>query len=277
MNSRPSLLSLTASQVRYQNRVFWRTPIAAVFTLAFPLMFLVLFNLLFEGTIEAAGRAPLTIVQFYAPSLAVFAAASATYTNLAVGTAIARDEGILKRFRGTPLPPWTYLAGRVVSAMWIAALAVVAMLGIGALAYGLEIRAATLPAAVVTFAVGVACFASLGVAVAGIAKTGDAAPALANFTILPLAFISDVFLPLEDPPRWLATVADVFPLKHFARSFQDAFSPFTTGSGFRWASLAVMAVWAVIGLVIAARTFGWEPRGAGPRRRGRRRSPARGT
>ena len=277
MSSRPSVLRLTAAQVRYQNRVFWRTPISAVFTLAFPLMFLVLFNLLFEGTIRVAGRAPLTIVQFYAPSLAVFAAASATYTNLAVGTAIARDDGILKRFRGTPLPAWSYLAGRVGSAMWIAALAVTVMLGIGVAAYGLEVRVATLAAAVVTFAVGVACFASLGVAAAGIAKSGDAAPALANFTILPLAFISDVFLPIEDPPQWLATVADVFPLKHFARAFQDAFSPATTGVGFRWGSLAVMAVWTVIGLVVAARTFGWEPRTAGSNRRGRRPSPGRGT
>ncbi|MFH2071505.1 MAG: ABC transporter permease [Actinomycetota bacterium] len=270
------MLRLTAAQVRYQNRAFWRTPISAVFTLAFPLMFLVLFNLLFEGTIRVAGRAPLTIVQFYAPSLAVFAAASATYTNLAVGTAIARDDGILKRFRGTPLPAWSYLAGRVGSAMWIAALAVTVMLGIGVAAYGLEVRVATLAAAVVTFAVGVACFASLGVAAAGIAKSGDAAPALANFTILPLAFISDVFLPIEDPPQWLATVADVFPLKHFARAFQDAFSPATTGAGFRWGSLAVMAAWTVIGLVVAARTFGWEPRAPGSGRRGRRPPPGGG-
>jgi ABC-2 type transport system permease protein len=275
--ARPTLPRLVADQVRYQNRVFWRTPISAVFTLAFPLLFLVLFDLLLAGTIDAGGRdMPLTVVQFYAPSLAVFAAASATYTNLAVGTAIARDQGILKRFRGTPLPPWTYLGGRIGSAVWIAALAVVMMLGVGALAYGLEIRAATLAAAVATFAVGAACFAALGVAVAGLARTGEAAPALANFTILPLAFISDVFLPIERPPRWLSTLADVFPLKHFARSFQDAFSPFTTGSGFRWGSLAVMAAWAVVGVVVAMRTFGWEPRG-GSRRRGSPPSPRRGT
>jgi ABC-2 type transport system permease protein len=277
MAERPSLLRLTAAQVRYQNRIFWRTPIAAVFTLAFPLMFLVLFNLLFHGTIKITGRNPLTIAQFYTPSLAVFAAASATYTNLATGTAIARDAGILKRFRGTPLPAWSYLAGRVGSAMWIALLAVIVMLAVGVLAYGLELRAVTLPAAALTFAVGVACFASLGVAVAGLAKSGDAAPALANFTILPLAFISDIFLPLDNPPRWLVAVADVFPLKHFSRAFQDAFSPFTTGWGFRWGSLAVMALWAVIGAVVALRTFGWDPRAARSPRHGRRSSPGRGS
>ncbi len=129
MSSRTPALLLTMNQVRYQNKMFWRTPIGAVFTIAFPLMFLVLFNLLFDGTIDVTGRTPLTVAQFYTPSLAVFAAASATYTNLAVGTAIARDDGILKRFRGTPLPPWSYLAGRIGSAMWIAMLAVMLMLG----------------------------------------------------------------------------------------------------------------------------------------------------
>jgi ABC-2 type transport system permease protein len=263
--------------VRYQNRIFWRTPISAVFTLAFPLMFLVLFNLLFEGTFEMAGRGPLSVVQFYAPSLAVFAAASATYTNLAVGTAIARDEGILKRFRGTPLPPWSYLAGRIGSAVWIAALAVTLMLAVGALAFGLEVRAGALPSIVLTFVVGVACFASLGVAMAGIAGSAEAAPALANFTILPLAFVSDVFLPLESPPEWLRTVADVFPLRHFATAFGEPFSPHG-GTGPDWGALAVMGLWTLVGLVVAIRRFGWEPRRPlGARRRGRRTSPARGT
>ena len=262
-----------AGQVRYQNRVFWRTPIAAAFTLAFPLMFLLLFNLLFDGLMDIPGREPLSVAHFYAPSLAVFAAASATYTNLAVGTAIARDEGILKRFLGTPLPPWMYLGGRIGSAVWIAALAVLSMMAVGHFFYGVEVPARTLPAAALTFGVGAACFASLGLAVAGIARSGEAAPALANFTILPLAFISDVFIALSDPPRWLEAVADVLPLKHFVRAFQDAFSPHTSDLGFRWGDLAVMAVWGVIGLALAVRFFGWEPRGAPSRRRSGAPSP----
>lgn len=268
MAERPaSDLRLLGHQVRYQNRIFWRTPVAAFFTLLFPLMFLILFNLLFEDVIEIAGRDPLTVTQFYAPSLAVFAAASATYTNLTVGTAIARDEGLLKRVRGTPLPPWIYLAGRVGSAVWIALLAVVGMLAVGALAYDLDVRPATIPAAVLTFVVGVTCFAALGLAMAGLAKTGDSAPAVANATILPLAFISDVFIPIADPPAALRFVADLFPLKHFVRAFQDAFSPFVTDAAFRWDDLGVMALWAVAGMAAARRSFGWEPRPPGRRHR----------
>ena len=127
-DGRTPTLRLWWHQIRYQNRLFWRTPVAAFFTLVFPLMFLVLFNLLFSGEIEIAGRASLTIAQFYAPALAAFAAASATYTNIGVGQAIARDERILKRIRSTPLPPSIYMGGVIGSAIWIAFIATLAML-----------------------------------------------------------------------------------------------------------------------------------------------------
>ena len=264
--------ALLLAQVRYQNRIFWRTPVAAFFTIVFPLMFLVLFNLLFSGDrIEIVGRGPLSVAQFFAPALGVFAAASATYTNLGIGTAIARDGGILKRFRGTPLSAPIYMGGRVGSAVWIALLSVTLMIAIGAVAYDVEIQVRTLPAALLTFIVGASAFAALGLALAAFAPTGDSAPAVANATILPLAFISDVFIPIEDPPAWLETVGDIFPLKHFVRAFQDAFSPFATDLGFRWGHLAVMAAWGVGGLVLALRFFTWEPRTGD--RGGRRRRP----
>jgi ABC-2 type transport system permease protein len=262
-----------ARQVRYQNRLFWRTPVAAVFTVAFPLMFLVLFNVLFgsEGTLDAFGGRELTISQFYAPSLAVFTVASATYTNLGVRTSIARDDGVLKRFRGTPLPAWAYLAGRVGSAVWIALIGVVVMLGVAALFFGLDIRVETLPAAALAFVVGAATFAALGLALAALSPSADAAPALANFTILPLAFVSDVFISIADPPDWLRTLGDVFPLRPFVQAFQAPFVPHTEAPGFRWGSLAAMGVWAVIGAAVAIRRFGWEPRQGGSARRRRRR------
>ncbi|NQV05841.1 ABC transporter permease [bacterium] len=271
MASRLSDPILTWEQVRYQNSMFWRTPVAAFFTLFFPLFFLVLFAVMFgNDRIDIAGRGSFTVAQFYAPSLAVFGAVSATYTNLAIGTAIARDEGILKRFRGTPLRAWSYLGGRIGSGVWIASIAVVAMLVVGAVAYDLHVRVETIPAAIVTFIIGVSCFAALGLAVAGLAPTGDSAPAVANATILPLAFISDVFLPLDDPPRWLEVIGNVFPLKHFVRAFQDVFSPVTTDLGWRWGHLAVMIVWGLIGLGLALKFFAWEPRASSGGRRRRR-------
>ena len=267
---RTPLAVLIWSQIRYQNTLFWRSPVAAFFTLAFPLMFLFLFNLLFDDVIQIEGRDPLTIAQFYAPALAAFAAASATYTNIGVAQAIARDERILKRIRSTPLPPAAYMAGVVGSAIWIALIATVLMLSAGVAFYGLEVYADRLPAAFVTFVVGVSTFAALGLALAAFSPTGDTAPAVANATILPVAFISDVFVPISDPASWLEFLGDFFPLKHFVRPLQDAFNPFHTGTAFSGGDLLVMGIWGVAGLAYAFRFFSWEPRTS--RGSGRRRS-----
>ena len=258
---RAAAVRLAGAQVRYENRLFWRSPVAAFFTIAFPLMFLLLFSVLFgEATIEIAGRGAFSVAQFYAPSLAVFAAASATYTNIGIGTAIARDDGILKRFRGTPLPSSVYLAGKVGSAVWVAVLAATLMLTVGAVAFDVVVDPGRLPAAVLTFVVGAGTFAVLGLMLAAFAPSGDSAPAMANATILPLAFVSDVFIAVGDPPRWMRLLGDVFPLKHFVRAFQDTFHPAVTDAGFRWGHLAVMAAWGAAGALLALRYFSWDPK-----------------
>jgi ABC-2 type transport system permease protein len=222
--ARTSLLALTWQQVRYQSRLFWRTPVAAFFTIAFPLMFLLLFSVIF-GTeeFEITGRGMFSVAQFYAPALAVFAAASATYTNIGVGTAMARDEGVLKRFRGTPLPPWTYMAGLIGSGVWIAFIATMLMMTVGVVAFGVDVESSKLPAALVTFVVGAACFAALGLALAAASPTGDSAPAVANATILPLAFVSDVFIAMDNPTCLAHRGRQLLPLKHFVRAFRTPF------------------------------------------------------
>ncbi len=271
--SRPSTVALVVEQVRYQNRLFRRNPMAASFTLAFPMIFLVLFGALFDE-IDVAPGVWVEAAQFYAPGLAVFAAVSATYSNIGISTAMTRDEGILKRTRGTPLPPWIYLAGVVGSGVTVAVLGTVAMLLIGALAYGIEMDAADLPAAVVTFVVGVAVFALLGLALAAVCPSGQSAPALAQVTLIPIAFVSNVFVSVRsDPPAWIDLLGDVFPLKAFADAFFAAFDPFRDGSAFEPWLLARMGLWGVVGAVVAVRRFTWEPSaGAAPGsgRRGRR-------
>lgn len=275
MTDRPSTLNLLWGQVRYQNRIFWRTPISAFFTLVFPLMFLIVFGLVFGA--EEISESGLTVAQFYAPALAVFGAVSATYTNLAISTAIARDEGILKRVRGTPLPPWCYIAGRVGSAVYMAGISVGIMLAVGVAFYGLQIYGAAVPALVITFLVGVATFATLGLLMAALAPSGDAAPAIANATLLPLAFFSDIFIvTTDDTPAWIARFADVFPLRHFATAFVDGFEPIFVSQQqswldhIHWEDLGVMVLWLAATAVLTLRYFTWEPR-AGERRSGRRR------
>lgn len=244
-------------QTNYQTKLFYRTPVAAFFTIIFPLLLMVIFGALFGSQeIEALG---ITVAQYYVPALAVFAAASATYTNIAVGTAFQRDEGILKRFRGSPLAPSIFFGGKVISATVIAVVAVVLMFGAGVPLYGVTIYVDLLAAATLTFLVGVGCFAALGLLVAALAPTGNAATAIANATLLPLAFFSGLFVPTsDDTPQWIVTVGDIFPLKHFNEAFQAAFLPETEAPGFDWFALGYMALWGIVALFLGLRLFKWE-------------------
>lgn len=265
MSESPGAATLIWQQIRNQNRVFWRTPIAAFFTLAFPLMFLVLFTAIFGNEVNSNG---ITTAQFFAPNLAVFAAVSASYTNLAIGTAMARDEGILKRMRGTPLPPWIYIAGRIGSATYIAAIAVVLMMAVGVIAYGVQVSWESLPASILAFFLGVGCFSALGMFVAAVVPS-DATPAVTNATLLPLAFLSDMFFIIENPPRWMEMIGNFFPLKHFAIAFREPLNPAVEGLQFEWGHLAYVALWGVVAVVAAARFFRWEQRPDKSRRQAR--------
>jgi ABC-2 type transport system permease protein len=272
--ARPSSARLLWSQVKYQNRLFWRSPVSAFFTIVLPLILLVLFGSIF-GAEDVGGG--FTVAQFYAPSLAVFGAVSATYTNLGIRTTFARDEGVLKRIRGTPLPPPLYMGGAIGSAVYIATIAAVVMLAYGVVVYGLVIHLEAIPALVVTFLVGVSCFAALGLLVAALAPSGEAASAITNATLLPLAFISEIFIITgDDMPAVLSFIADIFPLKHFATAFRAGFDPefvATTDSWldfFQWGDLAVMLIWTVIGVVLTLRWFSWEPRATEGRRKRRK-------
>ncbi len=268
----PSWSRQAVRQARAQTLVFVRTPIAAFFTLLLPLVMLIVFNALFDGEVDTE-LGPIKISQFYTSGLAAFTAVSATYTNLVNFIPMRRDEGILKRVRGTPLQPSAYIGGVVLSALLIAVIGAVLMLALGVLFYDLQVEAAKMPAAVVTFVVALTTFSLLGLAVASLVPNAASAPAVANATILPLAFISSIFVPLENPPRWLTVMGDIFPLKHFAEAFQAAFNPFVEAPAFRWGNLAMIALWGVGGAAVAVRKFNWEPSVGATRGRRRRRAP----
>ena len=259
-------MSRLVLQVRYQLKVFLRSPVAVFFTFALPLMMMLLFNALFgdEDIETPVGSFPLR--QFYVGGLAAFTAVSATYTNLANTVPMRREGGILKRWRATPMAPATYVGGMIASAVVIAAVGVLVMIGVGAALYGVEVQAEKVPMMIGMFVLSVGTFAALGIAVASLIPNAESAPAVANATILPLGFISNVFVPMENPPPWLTTVADIFPLRPFAQSFQDGFNPLVEGSGWVWDRVLRIAIWGVIGTVAAVRWFRWEP----TRRAGRR-------
>ncbi len=272
MNSFPSTASLIVRQTRYQILYFLRIPVALFFTVILPIVMLVLFNALFGNNSISTGQGSWPVRQFYTGGLAAYTAVSATYSNIGNMVPIRRDEGILKRWRSTPLPTWAYMAGVILSSVVIAVVSVLLMLTIGVVFYDLSIEWAKMPAAALTLLVGVASFAALGMALVSVIKSASSSAAMVNATILPLAFISDVFIATSSE-GFLHTVASFFPLKPFVNAFQDCFNPFVDGSGLSPGRLVFVAAWGVVGLVIAIRRFSWEPSGA-PSRRGRRSSAA---
>ena len=254
-------------QVRYANHGFWRTPIAAFFTIVFPLSFLVILCALY-GNAEIDEETGLRLAQFTTPVFAVFGVCMACYVSLALALSYARASGVLKRLRGTPLPPALHIAGRIGSAMWVSMIATVVMVGVGVVFYGVQIIWANMPALVLTFAVGMACFSALGLAVAAIAPTPSAAQAFSNASLILLSFISGIF-GFAELPEWMDRVATFFPLKHFVDPAAAGFNPYVDATTPSWGDLAVMAAWGIVGGLLAWRRFQWEP-GSGHARTGRR-------
>ena len=258
-----STAALTLRQIGFENRSFWRNPPAAFFTFVFPLMFLVIFNLIFGGDdIPTGGGRTISGSTFYVPAIAAFSVITACYTNIAISVATARDLGIMKRVRGTPLPSWAYLLGRVIHASAMALLLVAVVTLAGTLFYGVDAPTGEMPLFVLTILVGAAAFSALGLAVTAVIPTAQAAPAVVNASILPLLFISNVFIPASQAPEWLVTFSKVFPVRHYADAMTASFVTDTLGSEyvFDWTSLLVVAAWGVAGLLLANRFFSWEPR-----------------
>jgi ABC-2 type transport system permease protein len=258
--------ALVLAEIGHQSRLFWRVPISAFFTVVFPMMFLVLFNVL-NGDVIVDELGGIPFAQFYTPGIAVFAMVTAGYTNLAITVSMDRDEGILKRIKGTPLPPWVYMAGRIGAAVAVGVVSVILMFVVGIAFFGVEPIWSRLPLALLILFIGAATFSALGLAVAGMAPNGQAAPAIANATILPLAFISGIFFPMESAPQWLQVVAGWFPLRPFGAAFTEQWNP-AIEPVFPTLDLAILVAWLIVGVVIAVRTFTWDPRPGGRRRRG---------
>jgi ABC-2 type transport system permease protein len=255
-----SAARLALRQLRYEDRAFWRNPPSAFFTFVFPLMFLAIFTLIFGNARIQTSTGPISGATFYVGAIVAFSVVNASFTTLAMRVSLARDQGLLKRVRGTPLPAAAFLFGKVAHAVVVSLILVVVVVAVGAVFYDVTVPSNTLPGLILALIVGTAAFASLGLAVSALVPNADAAPAVVNAVVLPLLFISDVFIPLENAPAWLQTAGRVFPVRPFAETMHAAFNPFTVGPGFEWANLALVAGWGVLGAVAAVRLFSWEPR-----------------
>lgn len=255
--SKSRAITLAYTWFRFHNHIFWRTPVAAFFTLALPLVMMIIFVSIF-GSDPYGTAGQINISEFYVPALASFTAATATYTNIGVSLTFMREEGTLKRVRGTPAAPWQFLTGTVASAVWVAFLGATLLFVVGTFIADITIDYGQIGWMALFFVVGVLAFAVLGIAVSLLAKTSQAASAITNATILPLAFISNIFIPMDDPPRWMEILGSIFPLRSFAEGFRSGFDP-TLQDG-RVADLLVVAAWGVVGLIFVLKYFQWVPK-----------------
>jgi ABC-2 type transport system permease protein len=246
-------------QLRYTNKAFWRNPASAFFTFIFPLLFLVIFTtLLGNSNVELGNGELMKTSTYYVFSMASFGLISACYTNIAISVIFARENGVLKRVRGTPLPARSYLIARVLHATLIGFLLVALTVAFGAVAYDASVpTGADLARFIITLIVGAGCFAAIGLAVTGAVPNADAGPPIVNAVILPLLFLSGVFIAIgADAPTWVTWVGRIFPVRHLVEAMRDSY----LGAPFNWGDILVLAAWMVGGILVATRTFRWEPR-----------------
>jgi ABC-2 type transport system permease protein len=250
-------MSLVLHQFRYDQKAFWRNPASVFFTVAFPVILLLIFATVFgDQTVEVAGGIKTTT--YYVPAIITLSVISATMQSLAMSLVIAREDGRLKRGRGTPMPAWVFIAGRIGNSIVVTLLMLVLIAALGRVAYSVPIPWSRLPEIVAVLVVGAAAFCCLGIALTAAIPCQDAAAPIVNALLLPLYFLSGVFIPDDQLPSGVIHFADAFPVRHFFEAFFNAYVPGAGGPD--WGNLAAVAAWGAAGLLLAVRYFRWTPR-----------------
>ncbi|MEW1791708.1 MULTISPECIES: ABC transporter permease [Streptomyces] len=246
-------------------RQFFRQRDQAIFTFAFPIVFLFLFASIFSNDVEGAG---ITASQLYVPSMIAAGIMSTSFQSLGISIAIERDNKQLRRLRGTPMPPASYFLGKVWLVLVTGLLETVALLAVGVLFYGIE-----LPTGAVDwltfgwiFVLGLTGCALLGIAISSLPKTGQSASSVVVLPFLVLQFISGVYIAVGTIPDWLLNIGALFPLKWMCQGLRGVFLPETAAvleqaGGWEYGRIAlVLGAWCIGGLVLCLLTFRWKSR-----------------
>jgi ABC-2 type transport system permease protein len=245
--------SLYLHELRCQQLTFWRSRESAIFVFVFPLLLYALLAAVYADTIDGEPAADVLLA-----GLIGYGCANTAFAGLAITLVARRESGLLKRVRSTPLPAHVYIAALLSSVLLTFCLQTVALIALGRLLFGASLpdRPGALALAVVF---GAAAFACLGVAAAALIRSAEGSSAVVNVILLPMAFLSGAFGPAREFPDWLQAIADVLPLRYYldlVRGIYLGGETFLHDPG----AVAVVAVWAAGGLLVAWRRFGWEPR-----------------
>ena len=255
---------LMLEQTRFGLRGGFRNTRAVVFTIIFPIVLLVLFNSVFtgrNGTTRFHG-VRVDFASYFTPGIVAYSIMLSGFSGLLIALTTNRERGLLKRYRGTPMPPWVFLGGQILQSVVTVLIMAITLMIIGSIAYDVHLRNDAVVALAVYLVLGTATMCSLGLALTRVTPTADAASAVGPFVTVILAFVSGVFIPVNSLPNWLEDLGRVFPLAHLAEGLQRCFLPHA-GSALDGTNVAVLAAWGVAALVLAVRTFRWDPQGAG--------------
>jgi ABC-2 type transport system permease protein len=248
-------LPLLWHQIRYEQLSFWRNPQSAFFTFVFPVVIITIFGAMFGGGGGDSYFYGLSALQYYVPTIAALSVLGSCYSQLAVVLAMRRQDGILKRVRATPLPAWMYFLGLLAHCIVVSVVDVALIVAVGA-GFGVPFPSvARLPALALVLVLGAAAFCALGVAVASLVRNAEAAPAVVQFVLFPLVFISGTYIPIHSAA--LNRVADALPVRPFNEAL---LGPFAQHGGLDWGRIGVLLAWGAIGAVVAVRRFRWDAR-----------------
>lgn len=250
------MIRLFLHELRAEQRLFWRSREAAFFTFFLPIIFLVLLGSVYGGDRIQGFKGSTYLLA----GLLGYGIVATAFAGLAITLVIRRESGVLKRVRGTPLPAGIYVGAVIGSTLVVIGLETLAQILIGHWALGAGWPAAPGSLAVAIL-LGAASFAALGLAVTGLVHSAEGSSAVVNAVYLPMVFISGVFFSVKSMPGFLQAIADVLPLTYLLRLIRDVF---VDGKGLTSApgSVAAIAVWGVVGVLLASRMFQWEPREA---------------
>ncbi|MGA2014317.1 MAG: ABC transporter permease [Solirubrobacteraceae bacterium] len=252
-------LWLLAHQVRSDIRASLRNPRARFFTFFFPIVLLVVFTGVFGNGHTVVDGHRVKLSTFYVPGILAMSVVVAGYANLVISISSLRESGVLKRRRATPAPPALLIAGQALSTVVIAAVMSTLLLVIAKLGYGVGIGPGALAAVACTVVVGTIAFACIGYAVSGLIGSPDAAQPIVQATMLPLWFISGVFIPTPNLSSSLRTIGTLFPVEHLANSLHLASVNGSFAKAISVSDLLVLAAWAVGATAFAAWRFSWLP------------------
>lgn len=239
-----NLLRIYLLEAKHEFLKAWRLPVYSIFTLAFPLMFYLIFGLTFGG--QSAGS--VVVATYMLATYGAFGVIGAALFGFGVGVATERGQGWMRLKRASPMPPAAYFVAKIVMALIFGALVVLGLFTLGFLLFGVRLPPLDWLSLLGTLLVGVLPFCAMGVAL-GYISGPNSAPAVVNIIYLPMVFASGLWIPIEQLPGFMQSIAPFLPPYHYAQLALSTIGADRGGSA--WLHVAALVGFTVLFLAIA--------------------------